>query len=404
MEVKSTFISWDQIVKEMDEELSHLLIYWIDNSYDNNWGGFIGGRDHYNQLIPGAEKGAVLNARILWTFSAAYNFTNDSKYLDVAYRAYNYIINNFWDKEYGGLFWSLNEQGEVLSSRKQIYAQGFGIYGLSEFYKATGNQLALEYAIKLFELIEEHSYDSEFGGYVEALSQDWNQLKDMRLSSKDANLPKSMNTHLHILEPYTNLYRVWKDDQLKNKMNSLIHVFIDHIINQDTGHFELFFEYNWTVKSAITSYGHDIEGAWLLYEAAVELSDVELVNKVASISIKMIDATIKEGMDKDGSVFNEKEHDHLDDDKHWWPQAEALVGLAYAWNITGKEKYYNTMVKTWSFIKEKMIDKKNGEWYWRVDAKGNPVTEDVKLGFWKCPYHNSRALMEVITILNKSKT
>ncbi len=298
----------------------------------------------------------------------------------------------------------MSPSGKVVSDRKQIYAQGFGIYGLSEFYKATGNHLVLEYAQKLFELIEKNSYDTKFGGYVEALSRDWNVLEDMRLSDKDANEPKSMNTHLHILKPYTNLYRVWKNDQLKDRIFSLIEVFNNHIINQNTAHFELFFDYDWTVKSAITSYGHDIEGAWLLYEAAHELGDKDILQKVKNICIRMVDVTIKEGMVNDGSVYNEKEHDHLDDDKHWWPQAEAMVGLAYAWDITGEEKYYKTMVKTWSFIKEKMIDKQNGEWFWRVDAKGNPLTHDVKLGFWKCPYHNSRALMEVITILNKSKT
>ncbi len=404
MDLVSPFINIDQLVKEMGEEFSHLLQYWIDNSIDEKLGGFIGERDFYNNIVPGAEKGAVLNARILWTFSAAYNFSKKTKYLNVAQRAYQYLINNFWDKEYGGLYWSLNSKGEVVSDRKQIYTQGFGIYGLSEFYRATGDHLALEYSQKLFELIEEKSYDAKYDGYVEALSRDWNTLEDMRLSDKDANEPKSMNTHLHILEPYTNLYRVWKNDLLKEKMISLIDVFNMHIINQNTAHFELFFDYDWTVKSAITSYGHDIEGAWLLYEAAHELGEKELTEKVKDICIRMVDATIQEGMVSDGSVYNENEHDHLDDDKHWWPQAEAMVGLTYAWNITGKEEYYNTMVKTWSFIKEKMIDKENGEWYWRVDAKGNPVTEDVKLGFWKCPYHNSRALIEVITILNKSKT
>ncbi len=400
MELVSPYFKIDQLVNELREEFSLLLQYWMDHSLDTQLGGFVGERDFYNQLVPGTEKGAVLNARILWTFSAAYNFLEDQRYLKVAYRAYQYLIEKFWDKEYGGLFWSLSEQGDVVSDRKQTYAQGFGIYGLSEFYRATGDVLALEYAQKLFELIETKSYDEKYGGYIEALSREWNTLDDMRLSHKDANEPKSMNTHLHILEPYTNLYRVWKDDDLKQKIENLIGVFDKHIINQETAHFELFFDYDWKVKSAITSYGHDIEGAWLLYEAAHELGDHGLTEKIRKLCIRMVDATIKDGMVNDGSVYNEKEGNHLDDDKHWWPQAEAMVGLAYAWNITGNEAYLKIMVKTWSFIKEKMIDKQNGEWFWRVDAKGNPITSDVKLGFWKCPYHNSRALIEVMNILN----
>ncbi|MCW3785866.1 AGE family epimerase/isomerase [Plebeiibacterium sediminum] len=404
MELVSPFFKMDQLVKDMGEEFSLLLQYWTDNSIDIKFGGFVGERDFYNQLVPGAEKGAVLNARILWSFSAAYNFSEDERYLKVAYRAYHYLIEKFWDKEHGGLYWAISEQGEVVSDRKQIYAQGFGIYGFSEFYKATGDAVALEYAQKLFELIEAKSYDEKYGGYVEALSREWNTLDDMRLSDKDANEPKSMNTHLHILEPYTNLYRVWKDEHLKQKIEDLIDVFDKHIINQNTAHFELFFDYDWTVKSSITSYGHDIEGAWLLYEAAYELGNAEQISKVKDTCIKMVDATINEGMVEDGSVFNEKEGDHLDADKHWWPQAEAMVGLAYAWKITGEEFYLHTMIKTWKFIKEKIIDKQNGEWHWRVDQQGNPITSDVKLGFWKCPYHNSRALMEVMTILNESKT
>ena len=383
----------------MGDELTRLLNYWINNSYDLNYGGFLGGRDFYNREIENAEKGAVLNARILWTFSAAYNFSNNYSYLEAAVRAYTYLIDYFWDKENGGLFWSLNHDGSVISSRKQIYAQGFGIYGLSEYYRATKDEQALNYAIQLFELIEKYSFDSEFGGYIEALSDKWEKLDDMRLSDKDANEPKSMNTHLHILEPYTNLYRVWKNNLLKEKIKGLLQVFTHYIINSKTYHFDLFFDYDWKVKSDIESYGHDIEGSWLLAEAAHEIGNEKLIEEVEKYTIRMVNATLKEGMDSDGSVFYEKEAGYVDDDKHWWPQAEALVGLTYAWKITGKSQYLDIMLKTWQFIKENMVDKENGEWFWRVNNLGLPNTIDVKLGFWKCPYHNSRALMEVIGLL-----
>jgi mannobiose 2-epimerase len=393
----------DKINKELSRELENILVYWNDFCIDKEFGGFVGKRDHYNRQIGGASKGIVLNSRILWTFSAAYNFTQNPDYLAIADRAYHYISEYFNDRQFGGLFWELDEKGEVLNGRKQIYAQGFGIYGYSEYYKASNNPQALADAVSLFGLIEKYSFDPVEGGYFEAFANDWTTLEDFRLSIKDANEPKSMNTHLHILEPYTNLLGIWPDEKLKVRTAALIRIFLDKIIDHRTHHFNLFFGEDWKVNSSIISFGHDIEGAWLLYEAAIVLGDKQLITEVSDNLIKMVDITLAEGCDADGSVFNEKDilSGHLDDDKHWWMQAEAMVGLAYAWKITGKDIYYNQLVKVWNFISTSMIDRVNGEWFWRVDKDGIPVTSEDKAGFWKCPYHNSRALMEVINILGQ---
>ncbi len=388
---------------ELAQELEHILKYWTDFCLDNEFGGFAGRRDHFNRQINGASKGVVLNARILWTFSAAYNFTHHPEYLALADRAYQYINENFSDKEFGGLFWELDEKGTVLNSRKQIYAQGFGIYGFSEYFKASKNPQALEKAIGLFECIEKFSYDPVEGGYFEAFANDWSILKDFRLSPKDANEPKSMNTHLHILEPYTNLLKIWPDNQLREKTAALIRIFLDKIIDPRTHHFNLFFANDWTVQSPIVSYGHDIEGAWLLYEAAIAVGETKLIAEVSENLVQMVDATLADGCDLDGSLFNEKDmlSGHLDTDKHWWMQAEAMVGLAYAWKITGKDIYKNQLVNVWQFIRTTMIDWVNGEWFWRVDKDGIPIASEDKAGFWKCPYHNSRAMMEVIGIVSE---
>ena len=388
---------------ELAQELEHILKYWTDFCIDNEFGGFVGRRDHLNRQIWDESKGIVLNARILWTFSAAYNFTKKPEYLEVADRAYQYIKEHFDDKQYGGLFWELNEKGEVLNGRKQIYAQGFGIYGYSEYFKASKNPQALEDAIALFELIEKYSYDPIEDGYLEAFANDWSPLEDFRLSPKDANEPKSMNTHLHILEPYTNLLSVWPDERLKEKTAALIRIFLDKIIDQRTHHFNLFFDTDWTVRSSIISFGHDFEGAWLLYEAAKVVGDELLIAEVSDNLVKMVDATLSDGCAADGSVFNEKDllSGHLDTDKHWWMQAEAMLGLAYAWKISGKDIYRNQLIKVWKFINASVIDHTNGEWFWRVDKDGIPITSEDKAGFWKCPYHNSRAMMEVMAIISK---
>jgi mannobiose 2-epimerase len=393
----------EKLADELALELENILKYWSENCLDKENDGFVGQRDHFNVLVKGASKGVVLNTRILWTFSAAYNFTHNAQYLDLAERAYLYVNKYFIDKQWGGLFWEVSEKGEVLSSRKQIYAQGFGIYAYSEYFKASGNPQALESAISLFECIEKYSFDPVDGGYLEAFANDWSTLQDFRLSPKDANEPKSMNTHLHILEPYTNLLRVWPNKRLLEKTHALIRIFLDKIIDNRSHHFNLFFDNQWTVRSSIVSYGHDIEGAWLLYEAAVVVQDKQLIREVSDNLVQMVDVTMAEGSDRNGSVYNEKDTQsgHLDEDKHWWMQAEAMVGLSYAWKITGKDIYRNQLQKVWHFIQNSMIDRQNGEWFWRVDRGGIPIITEDKAGFWKCPYHNSRAMMEVIAIVRQ---
>lgn len=387
-----------QFSEELHGELTSILSYWQANTIDETYDGFYGQIDHFNNVIPGATKGAVLNTRILWTFSAAYNFTKNEAYLHIAHRAFDYLKKYFLDKDNGGLIWEVDHTGKAHNTRKQIYAQGFGIYGFSEYFRASGNSESLETAIELFEIIEKYCFDSRFGGYLEALSHNWQPMEDMRLSAKDANYPKSMNTHLHILEPYTNLYRLWKNEHLAIQIKRLIRVFLDHIIDSETGHFNLFFDNDWTVRSEIISYGHDIEGAWLLTEAAEVLGDRELLKEVEAVALRMTDITLMEGTAGDGSLYYEKagKDGHLDTDRHWWPQAEAVVGLLNAWQISGDEKYLEKSMDVWHFIKNKMIDHRHGEWYWSVDNNGVPATHQDKAGFWKCPYHNSRACMEAI--------
>jgi len=389
--------------KELSEELLAILNYWMNNTIDFQHGGFYGQINQQNQVSPEAEKGAVLNTRILWTFSAAYNFTGDVKYLQIASRAFEYIKIFFYDHEYDGLYWALSNLGIPVNTRKQIYAQGFGIYGFSEYFKATGNEESLALALTLFDCIERYSFDEVNGGYLEALSRDWQPMDDMRLSEKEANYPKSMNTHLHILEPYTNLYRVWPDERLAVQMKRLIRVFLDRIIDGKTAHFNLFFENDWTVKSSIVSYGHDIEGAWLLTEAAEVLGDKALLKEVEKMTLRMTDATLAEGATGDGSIYYEKDlgSGHIDKDRHWWPQAEAMVGFANAWQISGDEKYLQKSMDAWQFIKSHLIDRQLGEWFWKVNEKEKPSESEDKAGFWKCPYHNSRACMEVMRRIEK---
>ena len=384
------------VTAEIKTELKNILSYWIENTVDEEKGGFYGKINHDNVVDKNASKGAVLNTRILWTFSAAYRLTGNKAYNNIADRAYQYILDYFIDKERGGVFWSVDAFGNALDTKKQIYAQAFAVYSLSEYNRATGNAAAKEAAIKIYGDIVQHSYDAVHGGYIEALTEDWKDVEDLRLSSKDKNEKKSMNTHLHLLEGFANLYRVWPDEELKERIKELICIFFNHIIHPHTYHLQLFFDEAWRVKSNEISYGHDIEAAWLIQEGAEIIKDEKLINKAKHLSVKLAAAAAR-GLDDDGGLWHEKNEatGHLVKEKHWWPQAEALVGFYNAAQLTGEESFYKKFENSWAFIKNHILHKE-GEWVWGVNEDYSIMKSEDKAGFWKCPYHNARACIEII--------
>ena len=385
--------------KEMQDVLTgNILPFWIDKMVDHENGGFYGRIDGHGNLHADAEKGGILNARILWTFSAAYRVLGKSEYLEMATRAKDYIIAHFIDREYGGTYWSLDCKGNPKDTKKQFYAIGFMIYGLSEYVRATGDKEALDYAIQLFECIEEHSLDVIYNGYIEACTREWGEIADMRLSDLDANYPKSQNTHLHIIEPYANLYRVWKDERLEKALRNMINIFTDKILNPETNHLDLFFENDWTRGAGhLESYGHDIECSWLMHEAAIVLGDAEVLKKVEEI-VPLVAKASEKGLNPDGSMIHEANLDtgHVDDDLHWWVQAEAVVGFYNIYQHFGDESALDKSLQCWQYIKDNLIDYEGGEWYWSRRPDGTLNLDDDKAGFWKCPYHNGRMCLEII--------
>ena len=384
---------------EMQDVLQkNILRFWLDKMVDQEHGGFYGRIDGHEHLHADAEKGAILNARILWAFSAAYRVLGDKTYLEAASRAKHYIIDHFIDPEYGGVYWSLDCNGKPLDTKKQFYAIGFAIYGMSEYARATGDAEALKVAIDLYRCIEEHALDREYNGYIEAMTRDWQPIADMRLSELDANYPKSQNTHLHIIEPYTNLYRVWKSEELKASLHNLIDIFTDRILNPETHHLDLFFDMDWKRGAgALESYGHDIECSWLIHEAALVLGDAEVLKKVEPI-VEMVAKASEKGLNADGSMVHEANLDtgYVDSDLHWWVQAEAVVGFFNIYQYFGDESALQKAQHCWTYIKENLIDNKNGEWHWSRRKDGTLNLDDDKAGFWKCPYHNSRMCLEII--------
>lgn len=380
-----------------DELVNDILPFWMNRMTDREQGGFYGRIDGNNCLHPDAPKGAILNARILWTFSAAFRLLKKPEYLETATRAKRYLLDFFYDKLYGGIFWELNADGTPSDAKKQIYALGFAIYGLSEYARATGDREALEYAVRLFEVIEKYSFDPVQNGYVEALTREWQPIQDMRLSDKDENEKKTMNTHLHILEPYANLYRVWKDERLEKQLRNLIKVFVTRILDAESGHLNLFFEEDWSNKYHIISYGHDIEASWLIHEAALALGDQGLLAEIEPVIVKIAQAA-DEGLNRDGSMIYENfvDKQKVDRELHWWVQAENVVGHINLYQYFHDEDALRKALKCWQFIKENLIDGEGGEWYWSRYADGTVNRKDDKAGFWKCPYHNGRMCMEII--------
>jgi len=378
----------------------NILEYWIKNTVDVEYGGFAGYISSNNEVNKKASKGIILNTRILWTFSAAARFLKDPWYSKLADLAYRYLKEKFIDYSHGGVFWELDYKGTPLEKKKQVYAQAFTIYALSEYYLMNRKTEAMDLAKEIYNLIEKYSYDPQYGGYIEAFSEDWEDLDDVRLSEKDRNAKKTMNTHLHILEAYTNLYRIWPEKQLYSSLKKIINVFISHFIN-DHNHLSLFFNEKWELTDNIISFGHDIEFSWLLTEAAEVIIDPDLINETRNIAVKIVDAVISEGFDSGGGIFYERDpvSDHLDTDKHWWVQAEGMVGLVNAYQITNNNFYLDKAARLWKFIDSFIIDHKYGEWFWKVNIHGMPYKEDEKGGFWKCPYHNSRTCIEVINRL-----
>tara|TARA_R110002096_G_scaffold54812_3_gene141278 strand:+ start:1238 stop:2419 length:1182 start_codon:yes stop_codon:yes gene_type:complete len=389
---------YKKLKKELDIELKNILSYWTENTIDKEFGGFLGKRDHFNKVVEKASKGVILNTRILWSFSAATNHLKTDTYKDVCDRSFKYLKDFFNDKINKGVYWEVDYLGNPINKRKQVYAQSFTIYALSEYYLFSKDEEAKTWAIELFNQLEKYAKDSVNEGYFEAFNEDWSPIEDMRLSDKDMNASKTMNTHLHVLEAYTSLLKIYDNNELKASLKMLVKVFLEKFLNTKN-HYELFFDDQWNLLSNSVSYGHDIEAAWLVIDAAKLIDDSELLHLSEEVAVKVADTFLLEAIDKEGAVINEKNltTNHIDTDRHWWPQVEALVGLKYANDLKSDEKYISSSLKIWDFTKKNLIDYKNGEWFFRVDEKGNVYKSEDKVSMWKAPYHTSRACI----ILNK---
>ncbi len=390
------------IHKAETELRENILPFWIEHTVDQERGGFYGEISNTLVVDKDAPRGALLSSRILWTYSAAYKRYRAPEYLEMARWAYDDLLSRFWDETHGGLYWMVGTNGELLRPRKQIYGQAFGIYALAEYYSATGEAGALDKAITLFHLMEEHSHDPEHGGYFEAYTRDWRLESDLRLSDIDMNEMKSMNTHLHVMEAYANLMRVWDNAELRARQAENIDLMMHRIINPKTFHTLLFFDEAWNSRVDHISYGHDIETNWLLVESAEVLGDEHRIAEAKALAVKMAQAIYAEGLNGEGGLVNDGDSSGITDpDFEWWPQAEAAVGFLNAYQLSGQPHFLQAALRSWDFIERYFIDRQHGEWFRHVNKNHVIDHAAAKVSFWKCPYHNGRACMELIDRLGK---
>ena len=386
---------------ELENELREILKYWKYNTLDESNGGFYGRRNFKNKLIPKADKGIILNTRLLWAFSAAGNFYKDESLKVYADRAYEYLKDHFQDPSHYGLYWELDYTGKPKNTRKQIYAQAFGIYALSEYYRLSGTEEAKDWALSLFDLVETLARDQKNNGYLEAFQNDWSPIADVRLSEKEDNSAKTMNTHLHLLEAYTTLAQISKNTNVLEALENLIVLFLNRFYDETSQHFHLFFDENWHRTKAIVSYGHDIEAIWLLTEACKAVANPNLLLETKSISVEVAKTFLKQSYIPKSGIINEVDLDtgNVDTDRHWWAQMEALVGLQYAYEFSGDIQFRNAQLDIWNYTKKHFIDSKYGEWHFRLNENQEPYTTEDKVSMWKAPYHNSRACMVLIKLI-----
>jgi cellobiose epimerase len=401
MNASSFSIQSTRLQTECRQELIAIADWWVNHTQDLEFGGFYGEVSVDNTPVKQANKGVILNARILWFFSEVAAKIDNPAYKAAADRAYFYMMNYFIDKEYGGVYWELDASGKAVNTKKQIYAQAFVIYALCAYYKLNHNSDAIKQALNLFALIEKNAIDHSNQGYLEAFTREWNLIDDLRLSDKDLNYPKSQNTHLHIMEAYTSLYELVSDAAIGSALRYNIEMFDRFMIDRKTNHLRMFMDMQWQDFSPGFTYGHDIEAVWLIAKALETLGDQEYFNYLFPDLLAIAKTNLQEALAEDGHLMDAYDFasQTVSDISVWWVQAEALVGYLYIYSVTKDEQYFFVAENIWRFIKQHQIDSQSGEWFWLSNLDDQSLQPEYKAGFWKCPYHNGRAMMEVERLL-----
>lgn len=383
------------MVEEVKEHLLHTIIPFWKNLRDNEHGGYYGWLGYDLALDKKAVKGCILNSRITWFFANAYTLLKDESLLDEAKHGFAFMKDYCFDKENGGIYWSITYDGKPEDTTKHTYNQAFCIYALSSYYEASKDEEALAMAKELFHIIEEKCTDEV--GYLEAFDREFHLIENDKLSENGVIADKTMNTLLHVFEAYTELYRVSKDTEVKKRLEWILDTIADKIYNPKLHRQEVFFDKNYNSILDLHSYGHDIETAWLLNRGVDVLGEETYQKKMGPIIDDLTAQVYKVAFDGH-SLANECEKGVVNTHRIWWVQAETVIGFLNGYQRNPEKKEYLEAAKSeWQFIKDYVIDKREGsEWFWEVDENGKPYPDRPIVEPWKCPYHNGRMCIEVI--------
>ncbi|MGN0619067.1 MAG: AGE family epimerase/isomerase [Ruminiclostridium sp.] len=382
------------LAREVKSELTNHIIPFWNSLKDEEKGGFYGFMDNDLKLDKNAEKGVILHSRILWFYSNCYLVLKDKTCLENAKHCYDFMVKHCVDRENGGVYWMMNADGTVKDSMKHTYCQAFFIYALSSYYDASGDKSALDLALQIFETVEKHCTDDI--AYLEAMSAQWEIIENDALSENGLMADKTMNTTLHLVEAYTELYRVSGDKRVLERLKFQIGLFLDKIFYEKESRMLVFFDKNFDVIGDIHSYGHDIEATWLLDRACEVMGDEALTEKVAAMNKKVV-RNIADIAFENGALNNERENEKISKIHVWWVQAEGVVGFLNAYQKYGNAEYMDISRALWEYIKKDIIDKRpGGEWYSQIEEDGKPAGFKAMVDPWKCPYHNGRMCLEVI--------
>lgn len=372
-----------------------IIPFW-NKMEDNENGGFYGYADSEGNPDKNSVKGCILNSRILWFYSAAYKLLKKPELLEKAEHAFRFLTEHFYDSRYGGVFWSVKADGTPEDTTKHTYNQAFAVYALSVFYQASGKKDALNLAYNLFQLMESKCRDSE--GYFEAFSRDFSPVSNEKLSENGVDAQRTMNTLLHVLEAYTELYRADEFYAVSDAIRGILRIFKFKVYDNDKKICRVFFDKSYNSLIDLESYGHDIEASWLIDRACEVLEDKAYYSEMRPIIEGLADGALKNGIDaQNHAMNNECESGEVNAKKVWWVQAEAVTGFYNAFkNQPERAEYLTISEKVWDYIQNFVIDKKTGEWIEDISPDNSVKPHQALAHAWKCPYHNGRMCIEMI--------
>lgn len=376
------------------KELTERLLPFWRSLKDEEYGGYYGYVGADLQIDKKAPKGCILNSRILWFFSNAYLMLGDEALLPYAEHAYFFLKEYMLDRDEGGVFWSVTYDRKPCDTEKHTYNMAFAVYALSSYYDASKDAEALKLANTLFHTIEKKCFGKN--GYEEAFTRSFEKMENEKLSENGVMACYTMNTLLHLLEAYTELFRVSGDQSVKARILGILGTFRKAVYNQEKHRQEVFFDGKWNSLIDLHSYGHDIETSWLMDRTIEILQEPYYEQTLFPITAALAEEVYQKAYDGN-SVANECCRKKVDERRIWWVQAEAVVGFLNAYHRSGNVKFREAGERVFSFIHEKLVDRReHSEWLWQADASGKADKTLPIVDPWKCPYHNGRMYFEIL--------